>query len=252
MKMTKNAVRVAAVMLAAAASPSYAATLFDNGPIVNGSGLSLLSSPATTYGAGANPTATVADNFTVAGAGWNVSSIDFYGYQTQTGTGVFTFTGATWSVRQGTDINTSVLVASGTTAVTNGGLVGYRTLDTDLTNQNRAIFRVSADVTDFSLGAGNYFLTWSLAGTGASGPFVPPIKLGSGNALQSLGGAAYTPLVDSGSLQNFDLPFTINGTFVSGAVPEPASWAMMILGMGAVGFTLRRRAKVATTVSFAG
>jgi hypothetical protein len=35
------------------------------------------------------------------------------------------------------------------------------------------------------------------------------------------------------------------------AVPEPASWAMMILGMGAVGFAMRRRKNVNTTVRFA-
>ena len=35
------------------------------------------------------------------------------------------------------------------------------------------------------------------------------------------------------------------------AVREPASWAMMILGMGAVGFAMRRRSKVHTTVSYA-
>ena len=37
------------------------------------------------------------------------------------------------------------------------------------------------------------------------------------------------------------------------AVPEPATWAMMILGMGAVGFAMRRsrKSKVNTTVSFA-
>ena len=37
---------------------------------------------------------------------------------------------------------------------------------------------------------------------------------------------------------------TVSGTPVSvptGAVPEPATWAMMILGMGAVGYILRRR-----------
>ena len=33
-------------------------------------------------------------------------------------------------------------------------------------------------------------------------------------------------------------------------VPEPASWAMMILGMAAVGVTMRRRDKVSTTVGF--
>jgi hypothetical protein len=36
----------------------------------------------------------------------------------------------------------------------------------------------------------------------------------------------------------------------SGAVPEPASWAMMILGVGAVGYAMRRR-KAAVRVSYA-
>jgi hypothetical protein len=46
--------------------------------------------------------------------------------------------------------------------------------------------------------------------------------------------------------------FITNGAgSVNGAVPEPASWAMMILGMGAVGGALRRRSKVATKVAFA-
>ena len=46
-------------------------------------------------------------------------------------------------------------------------------------------------------------------------------------------------------------PFSINGTVaaVAGAVPEPASWAMMIAGVGFVGVSLRRRAKV--SVAFA-
>jgi hypothetical protein len=34
------------------------------------------------------------------------------------------------------------------------------------------------------------------------------------------------------------------------AVPEPAGWAMMIFGMGAVGGALRRRSKVSTKVSY--
>lgn len=37
------------------------------------------------------------------------------------------------------------------------------------------------------------------------------------------------------------------------AVPEPATWAMMILGMGAVGFAMRRHRKnVTTTVAYSG
>lgn len=36
------------------------------------------------------------------------------------------------------------------------------------------------------------------------------------------------------------------GAAVSGAVPEPSTWAMMLLGFGAVGVSLRRRRKVFT------
>ncbi len=37
----------------------------------------------------------------------------------------------------------------------------------------------------------------------------------------------------------------------AGAVPEPASWMMMIAGFGAIGSTLRRSKKVRTAVSYA-
>ncbi|MBC9031812.1 PEP-CTERM sorting domain-containing protein [Sphingomonas sp. JC676] len=38
----------------------------------------------------------------------------------------------------------------------------------------------------------------------------------------------------------------------AGAVPEPASWAMMMLGIGAVGGAMRRRrSAVTTTVRYA-
>lgn len=42
------------------------------------------------------------------------------------------------------------------------------------------------------------------------------------------------------------------GTFGATAVPEPATWAMMLLGFGMVGFGLRRRqaSKVTTRVAF--
>ena len=44
----------------------------------------------------------------------------------------------------------------------------------------------------------------------------------------------------------------IDNVSVLGAVPEPATWAMMIVGFGFIGAALRRRAKpVLTNISFA-
>ena len=40
-------------------------------------------------------------------------------------------------------------------------------------------------------------------------------------------------------------------TALAAAVPEPATWGMMILGMGAIGFAMRRRSGVRTAVRFA-
>ena len=44
--------------------------------------------------------------------------------------------------------------------------------------------------------------------------------------------------------------FTINVGLAQSAVPEPATWAMMLLGMGAVGFAMRRRAQQPPQVRF--
>ncbi len=57
----------------------------------------------------------------------------------------------------------------------------------------------------------------------------------------------YTILVSgtTGSTSSF------SGSFAFAAVPEPATWALMIFGMGMTGVALRRRRNVTTKVSFA-
>ena len=54
----------------------------------------------------------------------------------------------------------------------------------------------------------------------------------------------------NGTISSFG-PATSSLVATAGAVPEPASWAMLILGMGAIGFAMRRRSNVRTTVSYA-
>ncbi|GAA4221186.1 hypothetical protein GCM10022253_26810 [Sphingomonas endophytica] len=38
-----------------------------------------------------------------------------------------------------------------------------------------------------------------------------------------------------------DVAFRVTGNVINGAVPEPASWMMMILGFGVVGYAMRRK-----------
>ena len=243
--MKRFAFAAVAALSVSVPAVSHAAVLFNNGPVVNGSGLSVLTPPETLFGLGTQTANNnrVADNFSVGGSGWNVQSLDFYSYQSfAVG---FTFLQASWSIVSGANVNTGSVVASGVTNVTNGGLVGYRVTSTTLTNTDRAIYRLATDIPDLVLAAGNYFLTWSLSGTSASGPWTTPVigSLGTGNALQSIAGAAYTPALDTGAQQGLDVPFTINGDRIvnQGAVPEPASWLMMMAGFGLVGAGMRRR-----------
>ena len=42
-----------------------------------------------------------------------------------------------------------------------------------------------------------------------------------------------------------------NNAVIEAAVPEPATWALMLLGFGMIGFAMRKRSNVRTTVSYA-
>ena len=67
-------------------------------------------------------------------------------------------------------------------------------------------------------------------------------------------GTRTDPVFSTGSFTLIN-PFFGNGNLVisqiQGAVPEPATWAMMMLGFGGLGFAMRRRAKVSTRIHFA-
>ncbi|WP_254602561.1 PEPxxWA-CTERM sorting domain-containing protein [Sphingomonas bacterium] len=84
----------------------------------------------------------------------------------------------------------------------------------------------------------------------------------SGPSLETFGWAGLTNVVLTsvggtpragfgGSGTNFALDdLMINAPVSTGAVPEPITWTMMMIGFGAVGFAMRRQRNVTTTVRF--
>ena len=81
-----------------------------------------------------------------------------------------------------------------------------------------------------------------------SGTFNAPGVLSFANALNVA--APFSTTV------RYDITFgpgsgNFNGTANVTAVPEPATWAMMLLGFGALGYAMRRRPKVSTRIRFA-
>ena len=63
----------------------------------------------------------------------------------------------------------------------------------------------------------------------------------------STAGASYTLsfLVSNGTFGGDGLRVTASNAQLAGAVPEPGTWAMMLVGFGAMGVALRRRRRVA-------
>jgi hypothetical protein len=54
-------------------------------------------------------------------------------------------------------------------------------------------------------------------------------------------------LYDFDSFMSFS-NFTVSGSLVSGAVPEPSTWAMMLIGFAGLGFIAYRRTKKSAAV----
>lgn len=201
------------------------ALIYDNGPHFNIPGppkvsqLQDASLGMGTYGFGCNPAGpfTIADDFVLANDA-TIDSFDFYAYQTGS-----TPPSVTEVYVQIWDDDPS----GGAASVIWGDMVTdlfddavnaevYRQLESAPGDTSRTLQLVTAATPGLSLSAGTYWVEFMFFGTGASGPWAPPIVITgnatTGNALQSNAGA-WVPLIDIGPQ---GMPFQIYGTETGG------------------------------------
>jgi len=217
-------------------SPMWAgpeAVLYDNGPLVThpGGGFSGADASAlqtalllSTYGFGHALSSgfRVADDFTVTDSGgWDVQTITFFAYQTNSGSGS-TIDHVNLRIWDNVPMGSGSTVVFGDTTTNRLGSTGwsniYRVLDTALTDTARPIM---ADIVNVgtTLPAGTYWLDWQTGGTLSSGPWAPPISIlgqtTTGNAQQyDPAQGTWSLMIDTGSGTQQGLPFIVEGLVV--------------------------------------
>lgn len=196
--------------------------IYDNGPYWNVAGspnVSLLETGLgmNTLGFAAQSLGgySIADDFILT-EGAEISTIDVFAYQTNevapTITGVFM---QIWDGDPSAGGN--VIWGNLTTNILEDSFYADANRASDPTNTARQINLVTAYTNNLTLAAGTYWLQYTFEGTGASGPWAPPIAIlgetTTGNALQySETDGAWSILEDSGSFTPQGMPFIIYGT----------------------------------------
>lgn len=238
--------------------------VFDNGPYYNSNGTgsgganeSILEN--TTLGMGtlgsghqiANDNR-VADDFTLDST-TTLSDVTFFAYQTGTPGTTSTLNDIRlriWDGAPGAG-GSNIVWGDLTTNVLQNTLWSgaYRVTETTSGDTSRPIMAITVDLGNLSLDAGTYWFDWQVGGTLASGPWAPPISITgvdtTGDALQSLAGDTYDPVLDSGTNTGMGFPFVIGGTAIIYNVPTLSTVGMLALGFGILLFSVIMRKRKA-------
>lgn len=111
----------------------------------------------------------------------------------------------------------------------------YRVTETTIGNNSRPIMKNTAKA-GLILEEGTYWVVWQTGGINSSGPWIPPItvsgQINTGNAMQSLNGASFLTLYDTGTNTSQGLPFQIQGQQLGKQIiPTLSQWSLFIFGL---------------------
>jgi len=203
--------------------PAHAAVLFDNNPTNSTSG-------------GNNPEAQgfyVAQNFSLSQA----STLNSFFFNAFTSPATVPITSVNLNIYTSVNNAPGTLLDSGTFQVASQVVTG---------NNGFVLKDFGIDLPSWQLGAGTYFVAlnvlpsqWDMHWTISYGSPLPGNSYISGNGVSG-----------TFSTYQFDHDFRFEDTAI-GAVPEPSTWAMMILGFAGVGYMACRRRKPAAALTAA-
>jgi hypothetical protein len=229
-------------------------TLFDNGTLVTGVGNGFGSADTSTvftghtvFGSNVNNASfRLAEDFTVSGTSWDLTSLQWYGYQTGSTT-TSTFTAAFVTIYDGVPgaIGTNVVAGDFTTnRLTSAAFSNIYRVNTTLTDSTRPVMDLNIDMQWAPvLAPGTYWLGVGTTGSLASGPFTPvrAVTDGTSNLRQQNVSTGVWSTVDANSTvagtQATEASFRLLGTTVV-AAPEPSTIAL--LALGGIGLASRR------------